>query len=94
MAYRNARDYLPEELITEIQKHIDGTILYIPAKSEVKVPWGQKSGTRKELALRNGLITEDYYGGMSVCEISEKYYLSEDSIRKIIYKQSKKSRFA
>ena len=86
LAYKNAKDYLPKELISEIQKYTDGTLLYIPSKHEGKTPWGQRSGTRSELEKRNGQITEDYYRGMSVCEISEKYYLSEDSIKKIIYK--------
>ena len=37
-------------------------------------------------------FAEDYYRGMSVYEISEKYYLSKDSIKKIIYKCAKSRR--
>lgn len=92
MAYKNAKDYLPEELISEIQKYADGTLLYIPSKNGEKMPWGQRSGTRTALESRNGQIAEDYYRGMSVYEISEKYYLSEDSIKKIIYKCAKSRR--
>ena len=34
MGYRKAVDVLPDDLISEIQKYIDGQMLYIPRKSE------------------------------------------------------------
>ena len=52
MSYKNAKDVLPDELIREIQKYIDGDLLYIPTKSE-KTEWGIRSGARQKYAERN-----------------------------------------
>ena len=32
MSYVNAEDVLPKTLIEEIQKHVDGQLIYIPRK--------------------------------------------------------------
>lgn len=42
MSYVNAGDVLPEHLVKEIQKYIDGQILYIPRKSENPKAWGRE----------------------------------------------------
>ena len=34
MSYVNADEVLPEDLIREIQKYVDGKVLYIPRRSE------------------------------------------------------------
>ena len=34
MSYVNAKDVLLEKLVKEIQKYIDGQLIYIPRKSE------------------------------------------------------------
>ena len=44
MVYKNARGVLPDALIEEIQKYVDGESIYIPAKTEEKAnagctPW-------------------------------------------------------
>ncbi len=85
MAYKNAKDYLPKELLSEVQKYIQGVLVYIPTDDTAKKGWGNLSGTRKELDKRNALIRKDYKQGLSVDEIADKYYLSVDSIRKIVY---------
>ena len=33
MSYVNAEEVLPEDLIREIQKYVDGKVLYIPRKT-------------------------------------------------------------
>ncbi len=85
MAYKNAKDYLPKELLSEVQKHIQGVLVYIPTDDSAKKGWGKLSGTRKELDKRNASIREDYKQGLTVDEIADKSYLSVDSIRKIVY---------
>ena len=59
MAYKNARDILPYELICEIQKYIDGELIYIPTKSD-KTEWGKRSGARQKYAERNDAIRRQY----------------------------------
>lgn len=84
MAYKNARDILPCELIEEIQKYIDGDLLYIPTKAD-KSGWGIRSGAKQKYAERNLAIREQYRSSVSIEELSRLYFLSTDSIKKIVY---------
>jgi len=88
MAYKNARDVLPPQLIKEIQKYIDGDLIYIPA-SLVKSEWGKKNGARQKYAERNFAICEQYRSGVSAAELANRYFLSVDSIKKIVYGTSR-----
>ena len=85
MKYVNAKDVLPPKLLSEVQKHLCGELLYIPQKNTKKAGWGQKSGARLSLILRNRNISESYKKGQTIYELMESYCLSESSIRKIIY---------
>ena len=87
MNYVNAKCVLPEALIVEIQKYVDGEMIYIPTK-EGKRSWGQKNGTKKQYDVRNEEIRRLYRDGASVKELSEMFYLSTDSIKKIIRKST------
>jgi|GEM_PF-300422 hypothetical protein len=84
MKYINASDVLPEELIKEIQKYAAGKLLYIPSGEE-KRAWGESSGYRTQLKKRNRMIRTKYAHGRTVSELADEYYLSLDSIKKIIY---------
>jgi hypothetical protein len=42
MKYINAAEVLPNHLLMEIQKHINGEILYIPSSDE-NIGWGNKT---------------------------------------------------
>ena len=84
MAYKNARDILPRALIEEIQKYIDGDLLYIPTKSD-KTEWGIRSGAKQKYAERNHAIREQYRSSVSIEELARLYFLSTDSIKKIVY---------
>ena len=88
MGYIRAVDVLPEQLILEIQKYVDGQMLYIPRKCEEHSRWGEKSGTRENLEKRDRHIFEEYMSGRSTSELSKKYYLSEKSIQRIIRKRN------
>ena len=92
MSYVNAKDVLPEKLVKEIQKYIDGQLIYIPRKSENSLLWGEKNGTKEKLAERNQMIVNRYYSGQTIAELSEVYFLSEKRIRGIIHEyESSKS---
>ena len=88
MGYIRAVDVLPEQLILEIQKYVDGQMLYITRKCEEHSRWGEKSGTRENLEKRDRHIFEEYMSGRSTSELSKKYYLSEKSIQRIIRKRN------
>ena len=89
MSYRSAQQILPQELIELIQQYVDGDFLYIPRK-DTRKKWGENTNTRNELMERNALIYEDYMCGITIMELAEKYFLSEKSIQRIVYRQRKK----
>ncbi|MDU3582033.1 MAG: CD3324 family protein [Clostridium butyricum] len=89
MKYVKAQDVLPEELIELIQKYIDGNYLYIPRRNDNHKSWGESSGIKNILKIRNREIYIKYKNGMSVDALSNEYYLSEKSIRRIINLQKK-----
>ncbi|WP_318245325.1 CD3324 family protein [Paenibacillus gallinarum] len=84
MKYENASDILPEKLVREIQKYAAGKLLYIPTGEE-KRAWGEMSGYRDRLQRRNIMIRNKYASGLSVSDLADEYFLSLDSIKKIIY---------
>lgn len=84
MAYKNAAEVLPAHLLNQIQNYIDGGLIYIPKCSQ-KVAWGHLSGARKNIDQRNYEIIELYENGYNIEELSERFYLSPDTIKKIVY---------
>ena len=93
MSYVNAEGVLPKKLVEEIQKYIDGQLIYIPRKSENSLLWGEKNGTKEKLAERNQMIVNHYYSGQTIEELSKAYYLSEKRIQGIIHEyESSKER--
>ena len=84
MSYIKAEEILPEELIRRIQEYADGVYIYIPRRLGNRQPWGQETGYKAELKLRNDRIRNDYASGASVTALSRKYHLSEKSIRRIL----------
>lgn len=87
MKYAKAQDVLPEEIVQIIQKYVDGKYLYIPRKDENHKAWGEKSGIKSSLKVRNNEIYKKFISGATVNELTEEYYLSEKSIRRIISKE-------
>ena len=84
MSYIKAEKILPEELIRQIQKYVDGVYIYIPRRPGTRHPWGQETDYKAELKLRNDRIRSDYAAGESVTALSRKFHLSEKSIRRIL----------
>ncbi|WP_339315187.1 CD3324 family protein [Paenibacillus sp. FSL R10-2734] len=82
MKYVNADTIFPKELLEEIQKYINGGMVYIPKPEESHVKWGEKSGSRKYLRTRNIEICLRFAVGATVDQLSDEYCLSRDSIRK------------
>ena len=86
MSYKKAEQVLPIEIVELIQNYIDGECIYIPRKKNNRKPWGEKTTIRQELSERNIKIYEDYKNGLKIATLAEKYFLSEKSIQRIIYK--------
>lgn len=86
MKYTNAKLVLPESLIEEIQNYMHGGYLYIPVKKEKRKAWGERSGIRKELDLRNQKIIAAYEQGVTIEQLAETYFISIYAVKKIIYR--------
>ena len=80
----NARDLLPAKLLEEVQKYAEGKVIYIPRAGKTR-PWGESSGYREKLKRRNSLICSRYSAGHSVMEIAEEFFLSPETVKKLVY---------
>jgi Mor family transcriptional regulator len=83
MKYRNAEAVLPEALLAELKKYCAGELIYVPS-GESKAAWGEVNGSRARYNARNRQIAQRYRDGALVHELAKQFYLSTDSIRKIV----------
>ena len=84
MKYENAKDILPEKLLEEVQKYAEGKVIYIPRTDKGK-GWGEASGYRDKLNKRTAMICSRYSAGKSIMEIAEEFFLSPETIKKLVY---------
>ncbi|HJB25086.1 MAG TPA: hypothetical protein H9662_00530 [Firmicutes bacterium] len=90
MRYHRAQDIFPAELLLEIQKYVDGEYIYIPKLETNKKAWGENTLSKKETCTRNSAIYRDYQSGMGTLALSNKYFLSQKSIQRILAQEKKK----
>lgn len=89
MRYKNGKEVLPTELLQELQKYIQGELIYIPTIETERRAWGENNGTRDNIRKRNTEIYTMYKEGTTISELMDIYNLSEDSIRKIVSNMNK-----
>ncbi|MEC0293453.1 CD3324 family protein [Bacillus subtilis] len=85
MAYVKVTAILPEKLISEIQKYVQGKTIYIPKPESSHQKWGACSGTRKLIDDRNASIKKAFKNGKTIHQLSDEYHLSDETIKKIVY---------
>jgi Mor family transcriptional regulator len=85
MQYKQANKIFPQSLLTEIQKYAEGCIVYIPNKDGSRKAWGITTNAKTEISERNENIRVEHKSGKSLRELTNKYYLSINTIKKIIY---------
>lgn len=81
----NATAILPEKLIEEIQKYVQGETIYIPKPETAYQKWGVRSGGRKLIDDRNRTIRSSFRSGRKIHQLAEEYCLSMETIKKIVY---------
>ena len=86
-SYMKAEQTLPPELLIEIQKYVQGTLIYIPRLPEKKLGWGHKNGARQFLDERDQAIRTAKATGRTIDQLADEYALSADAIRKILYRR-------
>lgn len=84
MNYKKGAEVLPARLLKEIQEYVEGSLVYIPKKSN-KAGWGYVSGARQSIDKRNNKISYLFEQGMSIEALADKFHLSDDTIKKIVY---------
>lgn len=84
MRYVNGNSVLPQELIKEIRKYVEGLYVYIPKSDEKSRKINTETNFRKEIKNRNRRIYDQFLSGKSIEEIAVQNYLSEKSIRRIV----------
>ncbi|MBD2843653.1 hypothetical protein IDH44_00500 [Paenibacillus sp. IB182496] len=89
MKYTNAKQILPERLLAEIQHYIQGESLYIPKQAQAYRKWGSLSGGRQALDRRNDAIRQAFRHQSSIEQLAEDYFLSVDTIKRIVYAKQK-----
>ncbi|WP_425448803.1 CD3324 family protein [Dethiothermospora halolimnae] len=85
MDHINAKTILPDNLVLELQKYIEGGYLYIPSKPQSRKKWGENSGKRNYIKKRNEHIVNKYKNGHNINKLAKEFFLSIDSIKKIVY---------
>ena len=87
MSYLRGEESLPPELLHEVQKYVQGALLYIPRCSSERIGWGRRNGARELLDRRDESIREARAGGLSLEELAGNHGLSVDAIRKVLYRR-------
>lgn len=82
--YKNGKDVLPVDLLAEVQKFVQGELIYIPKKESNRAGWGEVNGARNYLHRRNREIRNLFRKGWPMERLSNHFHLSEDSIKKIV----------
>lgn len=84
MDYKKGIEVLPARLLKEVQEYVEGSLLYIPKKTD-KAGWGYKSGARGSIDQRNKTIINLFEQGENLTDLAEEFHLGEDTIKKIVY---------
>lgn len=85
MNYKNANEVIPQHLLIEIQKYVQGETIYIPKQPQTRKKWGSKSGSRAAIDKRNVQIRQAFSNGNSIEQLAKCYFLSVETIKKIVY---------
>ena len=76
---------MPPQLLQELQKHVQGETIYIPKTN--RTSWGAGTGAKTFFTQRNADIRNKFSSGMNLETLSEEHSISEDAVKKIIYKK-------
>ncbi|MFB8375863.1 CD3324 family protein [Paenibacillus taichungensis] len=68
-----------------MQKYMNGGLVYIPKSKGLRKKWVENSGSRKILNLRNDEIRQKFLDGDTIDQLSDRFCLSSDTIKKIVY---------
>lgn len=82
--YVNAEQVLPQQLLEQVQQYAAGKLLYVPRTQETR-PWGEGTSQRNYYRKRNQMIRNQFRYGVGISQLAREYYLSQETIKKIVY---------
>ncbi|WP_058303035.1 CD3324 family protein [Gorillibacterium timonense] len=85
MESNRIKDVLPAHLLQEVQRYIQGELMYIPTRSNNRKKWGESSGAASYYDVRNKRIRDSFHDGARIGQLAEQFGLSTDTIKKIVY---------
>ena len=85
MKYGNATELLPSQLLQELQKYAQGKTIYVPKVK--REPWGESTGAKTFYSRRNADVRKQFSLGASLERLGDEYFISEDAVKKIVYKK-------
>lgn len=83
--YVNAEQVLPPQLLEQVQRYAAGKLLYVPQTREAARPQGERTGQRSYYRKRNQMIRNKYAYGTGIPQLAREYYLSQETVKKIVY---------
>lgn len=86
MSYINAEKVLPEWLIKKVRSYAGDGLIYIPPDRASRREWGSRSGAKQMLEERNEEIRLKKSEGVSAADLAKEYHLSENTIKRILYR--------
>ena len=87
MKYVKAQAVFPKSLLDEMQKYVQGELVYIPKSPDRYKEWGANTGSKSVILQRNEYIVQAFKAGTSIQQLAKSYSLAEDTIKKIVYRK-------
>lgn len=72
-----------------VQQYVQGKHLYIPVPKDQKSAWGEQNGTKEKYIKRNKSIKLDYSNGYDLINLSEKYSLTVETLKKLFMRNKR-----
>ena len=85
MKYVKVATVLPESLIAEIQKYIQGETIYIPKQETKHYKWGTRSGGRKQLDERNKAIKARLKAELLFINLPKSIFFPEKRLKNCVF---------
>ena len=85
MKYVKAQTVFPKSLLDEMQKYVQGELVYIPKSPDKHKEWGANTGAKTVILQRNEYIVQAFKAGATISQLAKSYCLAEDTIKKIVY---------
>ena len=81
MKYVKAQTIFPQPLLAEIQKYIQGEMVYMPKLPDNYAKWGANTDLKGAAVLRNNKIVAAFKTGTTIPELAKEFYFSEEQLK-------------